>query len=268
MKDKNKQLEEILHKIATRHLPDVDALKKKLNKAVNKHPEQFSTSFSIFSDHGVLATKLPPIEEDYNGHVKNFASEHLQLSRNNASLTFTISELKRRFSEKEIVRCFEKYMEFKNEDKVYFERAISAYWDDDYLVSSHLFIPLIETTTRQLEQIFGGSIIYSPTPKSNPSSGYYFMPLGKLLRDGRINKFFSDNVLFYFQLVLTGCLGLNLRNDFAHGLGKEKFLTAATSDRLFHILIVLASIMKDEDKLPFDHRVCPEAFTGWGMGKN
>ena len=252
-----------MHNIATRHLPNVNDLKNMLGEAANKHPEQFSTSFSIFSDHGVLATKLLPIEDDYNGHLKNFALEHLQLSRNNVSLTFTISELKRRFSEKEIVKYFEIYMKLENENKIYFERAISAYWSNDYLVSSHLFIPLIETAIRQLEQMYGGPIIYPRTSRSNASSGYRFKPLGTLLKDGTIKDFVREKVLFHLKLLLAGYPGFNLRNDFAHGLGKEKFLTATTSDRLFHIFIFLAIIMEPQNKITYNYRVCPESFTGW-----
>ncbi len=38
---------------------------------------------------------------------------------------------------------------------------------------------------------------------------------------------------FYFRLVLTEKLGMNLRNDFAHGFGKKKFFTRDVSTGFF-----------------------------------
>ena len=53
---------------------------------------------------------------------------------------------------------------------------------------------------------------------------------------------------FYFRLVLTERLGMNLRNDFAHGLGQEKFFRCEASDRLFHIFILLSFAMEKKHK--------------------
>jgi len=44
-------------------------------------------------------------------------------------------------------------------------------------------------------------------------------------------------IIFYFRLVLTEKLGMNLRNDFAHGFGKKKFFGRDASDRLFHVVM-------------------------------
>ena len=127
------------------------------------------------------------------------------------------------------------------------ERAISAYWDRDYLVSSHLFNPLIETAIRELIKICGGIVL-----RPNNLGGYDRLTLHQLLNgQGNIveNVFcgVGQNMAFYFRLVLTEKLGMNLRNDFAHGFGKKKFFSREVSDRLFHILICL-SLVRDKLK--------------------
>jgi len=38
---------------------------------------------------------------------------------------------------------------------------MSAYWDSNYLVSSHLFIPLIESAVGELIRVCGGVILGS-----------------------------------------------------------------------------------------------------------
>lgn len=83
-------------------------------------------------------------------------------------------------------------------------------------------------------------------------NGYKNVSLGGLLKNDQIfeNVFSKSghNILFYFRLVLTEKLGMNLRNDFAHGLEKKKFFGRDASDRLFHILIWLSVVKKREIK--------------------
>jgi len=78
-------------------------------------------------------------------------------------------------------------------------------------------------------------------------SGHKYRKLGEILSEKYINEVFKglyDNMDFYFQLVLTNKLGLNLRNNLAHGISKNIFFTRNVSDRLFHILLCLSLIRK------------------------
>jgi len=53
---------------------------------------------------------------------------------------------------------------------------MSAYWDSNYLVSSHLFIPLIESAVGELIRVCGGVIL-----KPNGISGYDKLTLAEFL---------------------------------------------------------------------------------------
>jgi len=65
--------------------------------------------------------------------------------------------------------------------------------------------------------------------RPNNLGGYDRLTLRQLLngQGDIIEKVFAgmgQNMAFYFRLVLTEKLGMNLRNDFAHGFGKRNFL--------------------------------------------
>jgi len=159
-----------------------------------------------------------------------------------------MDELLKQFSKEKILEYFEKSVIFENENKEYSKRAIFAYWDRDYLVSSHLFNPLIENGVRELMKIANGVWI-----DVNELNGYNILTLSKLLWNQRNIEIFENtfsksgqDLLFYLRLVLIEKLGMNLRNDFAHGLGKKKFFGRDASDRLFHILIWLSVVRKKE----------------------
>lgn len=240
--DKKDELEMIMAKIAVSHLPKKDAVKKQLDDVSSKHPMQFLCTKQIISDDGVPIAKLSTLDEDYDNHFQSYALQYIQFG--SFFLSLTMDELRKQFSKEKILEYFEKSVVFEKENQEYLKRAISAYWDEDYLVASHLSNPLIESGIRELVKICGGLVLV-PDEKLN---GYKNVLLGGLLKNDQIfeNVFSKSghNVLFYFRLVLTEKLGMNLRNDFAHGLGKEKFFGRDASDRLFHILIWLSVVRK------------------------
>lgn len=239
--DENDGLETIMAKIAINHLPQKDVVKKQLDDVFSKYPMQFLCTKQIISDDGVPIAKLPTLVEDYDNHFQSYALQYIQFG--SFFLSLTMDEFKKRFTKEKIIEYFEKSVIFENEEKEYFKRAISAYWDKDYLVSSHLFNPLIESGIRELIKICGGIILIP-----NILNGYDNVLLGGLLKNDQIfeNVFSKSghNVLFYFRLVLTEKLGMNLRNDFAHGFGKNKFFGRDASDRLFHVLVWLSLVKK------------------------
>ena len=246
--NKQNDLELIITKIAINLLPTKESMKSGLDSLVKTNPLGYMVTTQIipYSD-GVPIAKLSSITEDYDNHFQRYASQHLEFS--SIYLSIALEELKKLISKQEFLDYFASSMLFKKENKKYLERAISAYFENDYLVSSHLFIPLIESAIRELVRISGGGIL-----KANKIGGYDQMPLGSLLsgQGGTIINSIYDKIYkemgFYFQLVLTSSCGMNLRDDFAHGLGKGKFLTKEVSDRLFHIILCLLLIKEKSDK--------------------
>jgi hypothetical protein len=240
-KGEDNKLETIMARFSVSSLPKKEAVEKQLKDIASKHPLQFLCTTQIISDDGIPIAKLSTLDEDYDNHFQKYALQYIQFG--SFFLSLTTDEFKKRFSKQIITEYFEKSTLFENEDKNYLKRAISAYWDNDYLISSHLFNPLIESAVRELVKNCGGIIL-----KPNNIDGYDRVLLHALLKNDDIfqNVFSKSghNVLFYFRLVLTEKLGMNLRNDFAHGFGKKKFFGRDASDRLFHVLVLLSLVKK------------------------
>ena len=243
------KLETIIAKIAINLLPKKEVLEKELKDVSDSPPMQFLFPTRIISDNRMLIAKLSTLEEDSDNHFRRYASQYIQFG--SPFLARAIDKLKKRISEQNITEYFRNSMLFENENKEYLERAISAYRGNDYLVSSHLFIPLIESAIRELVKNFGVTVL-----KTNNLGGYSYLTLGSLLKklENIIEEvssemdqnmvFYFRNMIFYFRLVLTEQLGMNLRNDFAHGFGKKKFFTRDVSDRLFHVMTCLSLVKK------------------------
>ncbi len=234
------ELENILLRIAVNFLPKQKNIEDQLKEISKDHPLQFLCTTQIISEDGIPIAKLSSLDEDYDNHFQSYATKYLQF--NSFFLSLTMDELKKQFSKEKIIEYFQESLLFQNENKEYIQYAMSAYWDSKYIVSSHLFIPLIESSVRELVRICGGIIL-----KPNDIGGYDRLSLNILLKkQGDIIKsVFSKighDIPFYFRLVLTEKLGMNLRNNFAHGLEKKTFFSREASDRLFHILLCLSLV--------------------------
>ena len=234
------KLENILLRIVVNFLPKQKNIEDQLKEISKDHPLQYLCTTQIVSEDGMPIAKLSSLEEDYDNHFQSYATKYLQF--NSFFLSLTMDELKKQISKEEIVKYFQESLLFQNENKEYRKYAFNAYWDSKYIVSSHLFIPLIESAVRELVRICGGIIL-----KPNDIGGYDILSLNILLKkQGDILKsVFSKighDIPFYFRLVLTEKLGMNLRNNFAHGLEKKTFFSREASDRLFHILLCLSLV--------------------------
>ena len=239
------KLENILSRIVVNFLPKQKNIENKLKEISNNHPLQYLCTTQIISEDGMPIAKLSSLNDDYDNHFQNYATKYLQF--NSFFLSLTIDELKKQFSKEKIIECFQKSLLFQNENKEYIQYAMSSYWESEYIVSSHLFIPLIENAVRELVRICGGIIL-----KPNDMGGYDMLSLNMLLKGQAdiLKTVFSKlghDIPFYFRLVLTEKLGMNLRNNFAHGLEKKTFFSREASDRLFHILLCL-SLVKEKSK--------------------
>ena len=254
--DKDSKLETTMEEIAIRCLPKKDDMKEKSDAISSKYPISFLTSEKIILSEGVLTATLPPLMEgDKDSNLRRYAQQYILLS--SLLLSPIMEKLKKQFSKTTMVTYFKKSVLFESEYKI-IDKAISAYWENNYLCSSHIFIPLIERVIRNFK-ILGKSVLKSKGKsvlKPNRASGYDYLSLNALLAGSDDNKelfekFFSscgNDLSFYLRFVLLE-KQINLRNDFAHGINPEKFFEPWVSDILFYILIWLSLVPKKKNEI-------------------
>jgi len=237
-------LDEVLARIAINFLPKKSSIQQCFEVTLSQSPLRYLFSTKVISGEGLVIGSLGSVENDFEGHFAKYASEHI--SYDSILLNLVIEGLKTHFTATNLVEKLFNSELFRNENKQYLERAIEAYWSSDYIVASHLFIPMIETALRELVRVNGGTWIYS-----NSIGGFNTHPLNQLFKknEGIFDAVFGKiphNVLFYLRLVLIDQLGMNLRNDFAHGFSKDKFFSPNVSDRLFHVILILGLVSEEK----------------------
>ena len=118
----------------------------------------------------------------------------------------------------------------------------------DHVSATHILVPHIEDVLRQLLKARGvHTTEYRPTDPAAGTSRTDDATLGALLRrtlpDGRpVRTFLGDDVWDHSNSTLNSQTGLNLRNDFAHGLARPQHCVAGVSCIALSLLYVLCEI--------------------------
>jgi len=120
------------------------------------------------------------------------------------------------------------------------EQAIDAYIAGDHVKTIHVLVPQIEHCLRRLLAMLG-----KPTNKHRRSD--LGVMIEKSLNDileaePVIQQCLGDDATFYLRTLLCDPRGFNVRNDLAHGLMSPGNFNRFLSDRLIHVLFLLAQL--------------------------
>lgn len=122
------------------------------------------------------------------------------------------------------------------------ERAVRSYFLRDYAGFLHLAMPQIEHAIRLLFQ----HAAQKATTTSRDSKRWRQLTLNQILDSDSLTQLLGDDVVTYLRLVLTHDLGMNLRNLLCHGLVNQSWCSRGRADRLLHVLLLLALLLRSE----------------------
>lgn len=115
------------------------------------------------------------------------------------------------------------------------EHGIERYFAKDYISSLHILVPQLEAAIRTLLKKGGiQTISFERGTTSTQESS-----LTELLERPEFREIFGETLRWYMKLVLVEKLGLNLRNDIAHGLIEFEKCNLSNANTILHIFILL-----------------------------
>jgi hypothetical protein len=236
---KNPLVKTVTQKIVANFLPKLDAEKASFESARKENVTDLLFTQSIVGEDGFNIAKLNGYEESPDQYFIKHYSENLQF--NGILLRIALQKLVERFTPEEVLTVIMESPLFRKEDVPYVTRGLKGFWEKDYLVSSHLFIPLIEDGFRTLHRINGLPII-----KTNKDGGFDFHNnLEYYIDHDVVSGVFGpigDNFRYYAKILLVTRMGWNLRHNFAHGINKSSLMRPDASERLLHVLFCLSLV--------------------------
>lgn len=115
--------------------------------------------------------------------------------------------------------------------------GVKAYFNGDYITSTHVLIPQIEAVMRNMLHA-----LKRPTQKPNGIGGYHLLNFDEILRDEVLTNILGHDLTYYYKLILSNPRGLNLRNNLCHGILHAKAFNEMNAIRVLHCILLLGFI--------------------------
>jgi hypothetical protein len=229
--------EEIILRVAIQYIPIKEQIKEQIFDLSKKAPLTFLITHQIQDEKGRVVATIGSLEHDLEGHVVRQISQNLSFSALFLRAVLNESISNKGLSKSNILD-FLKKTPVLNLDRVsIIDRALDAYFQNDYLVFIHLIIPQVEEAIRNIVEMAGGNVL-----KPSRGGGYHLRTFDEILRDDIIKESLGEDFADYFRILFTDQRGWNLRNSVCHGMASPNMFNPQTADRIFHALICLGLI--------------------------
>jgi len=237
-------LEEVLFRIAVDFISDKAAITHEVHRHAKTSPLSAIISQTLIDREGRPIAKIGSIDDDLDGRVIRQTLQNMQFEFPwlRAAIDRTCERLKP--SAAALRDHLLKSPVFDKEKAPIIERGLSAYLDGEATVAAPMLIPQVEEALRNLLRLTGGS-----TYKPHRMGGLMLKTFDDLLREEAVVKSLSENVVHYLRVLFTDQRGWNIRNDVCHGITPLASFSSQMTDRIFHVLLVLA-LLRTQDKQP------------------
>lgn len=226
-----------LNRIIVEFLPKISDIQSEIKGRINQAP--------IFS----LLTKQRLFQ---SGNGRLIATIESGQSENNLAFHYTQNiQVHNFFLEKSIDKLFNEYQVtddyllnyiyqssiFEKNVEQIIKKGLTAYLENDFIVSMHLLLPQLEAAFRNLIRVQEASVM-----NANKIGGMNYSTFDSVLTNEKLKTVFDEDSIFYFRSILTDQTGLNLRNDVCHGLKSSNEFNKSSAVRVLHILLYLAQV--------------------------
>ncbi len=212
--------------------PDYDAMLKQTEEMKQKFPLQYLVSQRVIGRDGHLVSSDG---DSFNNHL----IQQTMIGINVGSI-FLEALVERLIKEKSldvppIVKYLQQFDIFNTDNIELVRRGLERHFIGDYVSSLHILVPQIEALIRRLLNKSGVDVVTFERGKTNTQDAI----LSALIDREETKKLLGKSLQWYVKLVLVEKLGLNLRNEVAHGLISLERCNKRNSLIAIHILILL-----------------------------
>ncbi|MBX9449158.1 MAG: DUF4209 domain-containing protein [Taibaiella sp.] len=202
----------------------------------------FLFSQQIQDEKGRVVATIGPLETDLEGHIVRKISESLAFSALFLRVVLQEAITNKGLSKTDIIKLLEQTPIIFNERLIIIDRALTAYFENDFFVFIHLVIPQIEESIRNIIELSGGNVL-----KASRNGGFHLKTFDEILRDDLIKNILGEDFSDYFRILFTDQRGWNLRNSVCHGMANVEIFNQQTADRLLHALLCLGLIKNKKE---------------------
>jgi len=234
-------IDDFLNRFTFSYIPIKEDIKKQLFQLAKAAPFQFMVSSALQDEKGRVVATIGSLENDLEGHIVRQISQSLTFS--SLFMHLIVEKAKEKFplTKAHVLNYIGKSPIIDKSRVPIIEEALNAYFENDYLVFTHLIIPQIEEAMRNLVELAGGNVLKD----ARRGGGFQLKTFDEILRDPLLLEILGDDFATYFRILFTDQRGWNLRNSVFHGLANPGVFNNQTGHRLLHSLLCLGLIKKN-----------------------
>ncbi len=231
-------IEEFLERFIFNYIPNKEEVKKQLFQLAKAAPFQFMIGQALQDEKGRVVATIGSLENDLEGHIVRQVSQSLTFS--SLFMHLIIEKAKERFplTKSDILKYIETSPIIDKSRFSIIEESLNAYFNNDFLVFTHLVIPQIEEAMRNLVELAGGNVLKD----AKRGGGFQLKTFDEILRDSKLVEVVGEDFATYFRILFTDQRGWNLRNNVFHGLANPNTFNNQTGHRLLHSLLCLGLV--------------------------
>lgn len=226
----------------------VSELEERVNEQANNYPFRFLVTVTTFNDNGRVVARRPPLITNNKEDAKAaLIAEMYQLNTIDQAeqALAIINESRKQILLEHYIRVEDFSFFLRNNifiprdrEKIFAEGLYKGLMGD-FMTSSHLLIPQIESSIRSILNRIGvmTTIIDSYGIQKEED-------LGTLLWKPELEKILSKDIIFELQGLLTQAHGANFRNRMAHGFLNYEQLLSANSIYLWWFIFHLCYLFQ------------------------
>lgn len=217
-------------------LPNYQNLVKQTEEMKTSHPLQFLVNTKVIDRGGHLINA--DRDPFYNILARN---SMISIKFGSVLLNRIIERLiqEKGLNKDNLLLCLRNWGFIDDNNLKIIDRGIERYFAEDYISSMHILVPQLEEVIRSLLKKGGIQTISFERGTKRGTTSTQESTLSELLERPEVIEIFGDTLHWYVKLVLVEKLGLNLRNDIAHGLIEFEKCNLSNTNIILHIFILL-----------------------------
>jgi len=231
----SESIEESLKRLAYFNdlVPDYSKLVKQTEKMKENNPMQFLASQRTFDENGhIVGSDDDPFQ---NILIRN-SIVYIQISSILIDEIFVRLKKEKNFKQEDLFLFLKNWGLISDNNLKIIEKGVNKYFIEDYISSIHILVPQLEEVIRNMLRRGG---IQTTSLKNEKTIITQEKSLNDLLLNEEVKKIFGESLDWYMRIILTERMGLNLRNEVAHGLIKYEQCSFNNLNKIIHIFILL-----------------------------
>lgn len=228
--------DEGLRRLVARNLNGKQQAEDRVRKVADNAVLLSHIPIAIMRDDGFSSAVIGSVTDDLEGRAVHEAANAFGYSAPFLNVAFV------RFREKHVVDL-ERLLSwlapaplFTGSRMAIVKDGLAAWFSEDWIKAISILLPQIEGSLRDLLGALGG-VTMKP---DRYHGGFQSIALGEVLSQLRTR--IPEDIRFHLRVLLQDPRGLNLRNEFAHGLAARELFDRGIANWLVHAIIMLGLI--------------------------